>query len=1360
MDAPAAARGGAKARRRPKKDKAADEASALPAAAPPPPGAPAAAEEDSQPQPSLSHRLAKAVKQLSQLGGSRAAGEEEEGEEVNQGKGKALEPEPAPQDEATAPAAPVWLARAAGARWRRPAAAAVAVLLALLLLLGPALAQVRSRRQLSELQHRVDAQLAALAAADAAAAAALERLQQAHERLAHQARDAAAALANLQAAQTALDPGGTASQLRDLQHSVAKLQAAADAAQRRAAGDADASAGDARAPALSALQPALCEEEVRQLARAETAAALDAFAADRTAQPDYALASAGGRVVAHSPALPAGLAARPWAAGMLGARLGALASPSEGKVHPSASKVARARACAGGRAPAATPVPEPIGSSVLHPGLAPPLQFLLAPITSPGLCLPLASGGARAYVDIRLARAIHPTAVTYEHIPASVAFDARTAPRNLTLLGSLGQPPPPQGAAAGAASAAAPAAPGAAVLLLGRAVYDAGVGASRAAQTFALESAPEGATVDHVRLQVDANHGGRYTCLYRRGLKRAVRCSKTMFALWHRIKSSLSLFRVSMSSTAPIDSLEARLFSLLFAGEQFSASQHAGKLAARLRELADSLDPPAKAAAVTPIEPPPAKRRRKDGQPAKEMDFGSYQQRYVALELLYLGHRYDGFARQDSTDATIEAELFAAMRRTRLVPPGAGWQALRYSRGGRTDKGVSALGQVVALSLRSGARVGQPALPPEQEIDYPSVLNTALPKDIRVTGWADVPPEFSARRAACARGRLALARWFSALHREYKYFIVQHEGEEQPPQQQQQHQEDGQADGAPPPGGAAPLDLVAMRAAAAHFVGEHDFRNFCKVDVGHVSNFVRAILEFRVEEVAAAGVAGRRLIALHIRGTAFLWHQVRCMAAVLLMVGRGEEAPDVVARLLDVTQTPRKPQYVMASEEALLLYACSYEGLAFRRGRGNQAAVAATLEEALGSHLVRAGMLAAVLQKLAGDAALDDLPHRRKQRRAAAARHVPLLRRATEPPLAARLQKAAAKAAGGGEARDGAARDAVAAAGAAAGAVSAPAAGAAAPSSSRVSLRLDMSLPPTAPWCPPSVDIGALASASAPTGADGGGLTAAPPDGAARLAAAIRAAPDGVLLLTNVLAAPFERADPGLAADLGAPLQEAVAFFGAARDACGPLLVAALREASGYPFSEEEARYAFRLVDYGARHVSRQAQACGAPPPPRCGAHRDFGPATVIWPGGEGSEELEVRVAGAWRRLPRLAPGCAVLLFGLCTAWRSNDRVPAAEHRVADAPALLAGAAEGLSRRRVSAVLFVGLCDSAVLAPALAPGEAPRYRTRHVGDVQPAVRRKWSWREGSVTAEEAAAEVAERAPFRSQEELIEALYKL
>lgn len=42
--------------------------------------------------------------------------------------------------------------------------------------------------------------------------------------------------------------------------------------------------------------------------------------------------------------------------------------------------------------------------------------------------------------------------------------------------------------------------------------------------------------------------------------------------------------------------------------------------------------------------------------------------------------------------------------------------------------------------------------------------------------------------------------------------------------------------------------------------------------------------------------------------------QVRCMAAVLLMVGRQLEEPEVVQQMLDIQQTPCKPQYNYASE--------------------------------------------------------------------------------------------------------------------------------------------------------------------------------------------------------------------------------------------------------------------------------------------------------------------------------------------------------------------------------------------------------------------------------------------------------------
>ena len=60
-------------------------------------------------------------------------------------------------------------------------------------------------------------------------------------------------------------------------------------------------------------------------------------------------------------------------------------------------------------------------------------------------------------------------------------------------------------------------------------------------------------------------------------------------------------------------------------------------------------------------------------------------------------------------------------------------------------------------------------------------------------------------------------------------------------------------------------------------------------------------------------------------GKAFLWHQIRCIVAVLFRVASGREDPSVVKDLLDIETHPRRPQYLMASEIPLNLFQCDYE---------------------------------------------------------------------------------------------------------------------------------------------------------------------------------------------------------------------------------------------------------------------------------------------------------------------------------------------------------------------------------------------------------------------------------------------------
>jgi tRNA pseudouridine38/39 synthase len=135
-----------------------------------------------------------------------------------------------------------------------------------------------------------------------------------------------------------------------------------------------------------------------------------------------------------------------------------------------------------------------------------------------------------------------------------------------------------------------------------------------------------------------------------------------------------------------------------------------------------------------------------------------------------------------------------------------------------------------------------------------------------------------------------------------------------------------------------------MREAAKLFEGVHDFRNFCKIDgAKQITNFKRRVFEADVVEVEDTGSAlpylGQqdfrpeglkdgptypKVYYLHVRGSAFLWHQIRHMVAILFLVGQGLEKPSVVTELLDVAKHPRKPNYAMAEEVPLVLWDCIF----------------------------------------------------------------------------------------------------------------------------------------------------------------------------------------------------------------------------------------------------------------------------------------------------------------------------------------------------------------------------------------------------------------------------------------------------
>ncbi|KAI9823095.1 MAG: hypothetical protein M1819_001514 [Sarea resinae] len=395
--------------------------------------------------------------------------------------------------------------------------------------------------------------------------------------------------------------------------------------------------------------------------------------------------------------------------------------------------------------------------------------------------------------------------------------------------------------------------------------------------------------------------------------------------------------------------------------------------------------------------PLPTRSRRSRSD--RVFDPSKYSTRHIALKFAYLGQRYNGFehhANNTTPLPTIEEELWKAFMKSRLIfpvddgqakPGEVNWEGCDYSKCGRTDKGVSAFGQVIGIRVRSNRPLGRkkqsgvlgqsledgdahetlprvdgeeldlPRMasaedlsddsstsssfdPVNDELPYAQILNRILPEDIRILAWCpSPPPDFSAR--------------FSCRERRYRYFFTQPAFAPVPGASGLFEGFDGakRRDGW--------LDIDAMREGARQFLGLHDFRNFCKVDASkQITNFERRIFHADIEEIdpfkgpvgyiggvafapAASSIPARqqglsssssstasttvpKVYTFTLHGSAFLWHQVRHMVAILFLIGQGLESPSLVSELLDVKANPAKPMYEMATDAPLVLWDCIF----------------------------------------------------------------------------------------------------------------------------------------------------------------------------------------------------------------------------------------------------------------------------------------------------------------------------------------------------------------------------------------------------------------------------------------------------
>ncbi|GLG02625.1 tRNA pseudouridine synthase A [Alicyclobacillus hesperidum subsp. aegles] len=217
----------------------------------------------------------------------------------------------------------------------------------------------------------------------------------------------------------------------------------------------------------------------------------------------------------------------------------------------------------------------------------------------------------------------------------------------------------------------------------------------------------------------------------------------------------------------------------------------------------------------------------------------------IRLVVAYDGAGFHGFARQDGL-RTVQATLEETLTRMLSTP-------IEVHGSGRTDKGVHARAQVVHFDLPYG--------PPAERMVY--VLRRRLPADI-IPLWADrVDTGFHAR--------------FSVVRKTYRYLLYR---------------------------GATPnlflyrfswhvpgvLGVEAMREAAAHLLGRHDFTSFC-ASATPQEDKVRSL--YRIDFVESPN-----RLAIEVEGSGFLQYMVRIIVGTLVKVGQGRERADRIPAIL------------------------------------------------------------------------------------------------------------------------------------------------------------------------------------------------------------------------------------------------------------------------------------------------------------------------------------------------------------------------------------------------------------------------------------------------------------------------------
>ncbi|CAN9504982.1 unnamed protein product [Ophioblennius macclurei] len=248
-----------------------------------------------------------------------------------------------------------------------------------------------------------------------------------------------------------------------------------------------------------------------------------------------------------------------------------------------------------------------------------------------------------------------------------------------------------------------------------------------------------------------------------------------------------------------------------------------------------------------------------------------FPKKKVVLLMAYSGKGYYGMQRNSGTSQfiTIEDELVTALVKSGCIPENHGdeMKKMSFQRCARTDKGVSAAGQVVSLKVRLIDDIIQK-------------INEHLPAQIRVLGFKRVTQGFNSKNNCDARTYAYMLPTVAFSQKDYDTknaaaFRLEAE------------------------------TLQRVNRLFSLYKGTHNFHNFTSQKAPSDPSARRYITEMSCGEPfipAGAGGGGGdggdgcEFAVITVRGQSFMLHQIRKMIGLVIAVVKGYAKEDVMER--------------------------------------------------------------------------------------------------------------------------------------------------------------------------------------------------------------------------------------------------------------------------------------------------------------------------------------------------------------------------------------------------------------------------------------------------------------------------------